>query len=597
MALKGNIPAAFTGASKWHAHGVTGKGVVVAVIDTGVWPHEDLTVLSGHAVLGGEDPHSDTNPFGHGTHVAGIAAGAVYGVAPDATILPVKITKGDANWAAADSIKKALEWVHHWRLENPSCRVVVNVSFSGTSNANLVDIIRTLTAEGIPVVVAACNDGQERSPLAEYDDPIVVANAQNDTTMNSTSTCWGDLTDCCVCGTNVLSCKNASSGYRVLTGTSMAAPAVAGMLALILSRWPKMTEQEAYDYLMQHATPAEVKCPSGLHMIPRVELPDDFGDSDGGSDNEDGEDNNENGGGEESAMRETKVITGVGDGKLLIVRESPESGSEKVGNLRDSDEVTVLEYSDNGRALVATGVCGWVNPEYLADPAAEPPDESELPDEDPPANPDAPADWPETVAGLQQALTDWGFGAIVGEIDGKNGPKTKEATKQFQSAMGLAADGIAGTKTWAALRSGIIRPRLTEADMACQCPGYCNGYPNASTAGVRLLVERIWRKAEEKYPGLQIYVTNRAEPTPDGAIAGGQRCEKWNTERGGASGSQHKYGRAADIYGHVDGVADSAIRQHLEDLALEMNVSGGVGYGARYIVHVDVRGTKARWKY
>lgn len=575
MASIKNIPREFTGATVWHNHGVKGEGVYVAVIDTGVHPHEDLTIAEGYAIEPNEIPTVDINPFGHGTHVAGIAAGAVYGVAPDATILPVKITKGDGNWSSVNNIKKALEWVLEWHKQNPAKRVVVNISFAGTSNRDLVDIINELAAEGIPVVVGACNSGQEQNPLAEYDTPIVVANAENETEMNNTSTCWGDLTDCCVIGTNVISCDNADSGYVVMSGTSMASPAVAGMLALILSRWPDMTEQEAYNYLMTNATPAEVQCPSGKHSIPRVMLPDDFAD-----------DMPVNGG-EGESMREEKYIDGVTEGKALIVRESTETDSEKVGYLYNGDKVTVLE-KQGDRALVSTGTCGWINADYLVDQATKPPEN---------IIPDAPADWPETAEGLQQALTDWGFGAIVGNIDGIVGSKTKEATKQFQSAMGLTADGIAGPKTWAALRSGIIVPRMSEADMMCQCPDYCDGYPNASTMGVRLLVERIWRKAEEKYPGLQLYVTNRAEPTPDGAIAGGQRCEKWNTERGGASGSQHKFGRAADIYGKLDGVKDAEIRQHLEDIALEMNVSGGVGYGAKYIVHVDVRGTKARWKY
>ena len=82
------------------------------------------------------------------------------------------------------------------------------------------------------------------------------------------------------------------------------------------------------------------------------------------------------------------------------------------------------------------------------------------------------------------------------------------------------------------------------------------------------------------------------------AITSGFRTAAHNASITGASPhSQHLYGRAADIYGKLDGVADAEIRQHLQDIALEMNVSGGVGYGARYIVHVDVRGTKARWKY
>ena len=581
MALTGNIPKEFTGAAKWHQHGVEGAGVVVAVVDTGVYPHEDLTVRADGWAIEGETPTNDANVYGHGTHVAGIAAGAVYGIAPGAQVLPVKITEGAANTTNGASIIDGLKWLLDWRKQHHEKRLVVNISMSNTHYPSIVEEIDALVAAGVPVVVAACNDGDEKTPMAEYDSPIVVANLKSDSKMSDNSSCWGALTDCCVIGSSVISCKNAESGYRVLSGTSMAAPAVAGMLALILSRWPNISEADAYRYLMDHAAPAEVKCPSGLHLIPRVELPDDFGTDDNGNDDD----------GKEDPAQEKKMISGVAEGNALIVRAEADTSSDKVGYLYNGDVVTVLD-RDGDRALVGTGTCGWIKSSYLVEPVAEPPDEPEQP-----ADPDIPADWPETIEGVQQALTDWGFGAIVGDIDGKNGPKTKEAVKQFQAAMGLAADGIAGPKTWAALKSGIITPRLTEADMECQCNKYCDGYPNASTAGVRLLVERIWREAEKKYPGLRLYVTCRAEPTRDGAIAGGQRCEQWNKERGGANGSQHKYGRAADIFGKCDGVADSEIRDYLEEIALKMNVSGGVGYGARYIVHVDVRGTKARWEY
>ena len=577
MAVSGNIPKEFTGALAWHQHGVEGAGVVVAVVDTGVYPHEDLAVREDGWAIEGETPTNDANVYGHGTHVAGIAAGAIYGIAPAAEILPIKITKGSANTTNGTSIIDGLKWLLEWKEQHPEKRLVVNISMSNTHYPSIVEEIDALVAADVPVVVAACNDGDEKTPMAEYDSPIVVANLKSDSKMSDNSSCWGALTDCCVIGSSVISCKNAESGYRVLSGTSMASPAVAGMMALILSRWPEISEADAYAYLMDHATPAEVKCPSGLHMIPRVELPDDFGTDNGGNDEDDKKD---------PAPQEKKMISGVSEGNALIVRAKADTKSDKVGYLYNGDVVTVLD-RDGDRALVGTGTCGWIKSSYLTEVAEQPPDESEIPNED----------WPETIAGVQQALTDWGFGAIVGEIDGKNGPKTKEAVRQFQAAMGLSADGIAGPKTWAALRSGIITPRLTEADMECQCNKYCDGYPNASTAGVRLLVERIWREAEKKYPGLQLYVTCRAEPTRDGAIAGGQRCEQWNKERGGASGSQHKYGRAADIYGKCDGVSDAEIRDHLEEIALKMNVSGGVGYGAHYIVHVDVRGKKARWSY
>lgn len=187
---------------------------------------------------------------------------------------------------------------------------------------------------------------------------------------------------------------------------------------------------------------------------------------------------------------------------------------------------------------------------------------------------------------LSLALKKWGFKR-----------PSSIAVKQFQCAMGLKPDGIAGPETWSALNGEIIKPRITEEDMACQCGKYCDGYPNMDTTAVRIWIERIWRILESEYPGVQIYVANRVHPTPNNAIAGGQRCSTWNSKRGGAKASQHIYGTAADIYAKLDGVKDSVLRQRLEDLALEMNPYGGVGYGARYIVHVDMRGKRARWKY
>lgn len=283
-------------------------------------------------------------------------------------------------------------------------------------------------------------------------------------------------------------------------------------------------------------------------------------------------------------MRKVMYVTGVVAPEQLIVRDDADPASAKVGHFGNGETVTVIgEY--NGRFLASTGTVGWVSKAYLTD---TPPDQAvdELPPEPEEQN-----------AKLQWYLHKWGFGALVGEIDGKIGSKTKAAIKQFQAAMGLTADGIAGTKTWTALTGNVIVPRITEVDMACQCGKYCDGYPNPCTTGVRILIERIWRELEQTYPGVVLYITNNAHPAPDGAVAGGQRCEQWNKLRGGASKSQHLDGEAADIYGKVYGVPDNVVRQTIEDIAMKLNTKGGVGYGANYIVHVDIRGTKARWKY
>lgn len=283
-------------------------------------------------------------------------------------------------------------------------------------------------------------------------------------------------------------------------------------------------------------------------------------------------------------MRKNQYITGVGDGKSLIVRSEKDANSDQIGTLKNGTVVTTL-VEDGDRALITTGFAGWINKKYLADVQE-------------PVIPDIGPEPEDENKKLQWYLHKWGFGAIVGAIDGKIGPKTTEAVKQFQSAMGLTVDGIVGPKTWAALKGEVIIPRIKEEEMTCQCDGkYCDGWPNPSTIGVRILIERIWRELEKRYPGVVLYVTNNAHPTPNGATAGGQRCKKWNADRGGASGSQHLYGRAADIYGKLSGTPDATIRQAIEDIALSLNVSGGVGYGARYIVHVDVRGKRSRWKY
>lgn len=359
-----NYPKEFAGAEVWHQHGVTGDGVVVAVIDTGVYKHEDLTVRDdGFATIDGNKPTDDFNPYGHGTHVAGIAAGHIYGVAPDAEVLPIKITDNANSTTNGQELVEALQYVMTWHKKYPTKRVVVNISFSNTHYPSIVDEIDKLVAEGIPVVVAACNDGDEKSPIAEYDSPIVVANLLSDSKMNDSSSCWGDLTDCCVIGSSVWSCKNAEAGYRSLTGTSMASPAVAGMMTLILSRWPDISEADAYKYLMDNATPAEVKCPSGIHQIPRVELPDDFAEN---VNPDKPDDNKDDQIAEAQFVHDTMYISGVSEGKALIVRELPDTKSDKVANLFNDDEVTVLAYV-GGRALVSTGTSGWVAKSYLTD--------------------------------------------------------------------------------------------------------------------------------------------------------------------------------------------------------------------------------------
>lgn len=340
-------PIEYTGAKLYHRHGYTGQGVVIAVMDTGVQPHPDLTLLGGWGD-NSWNPHEDTH--GHGTHVAGIAAGARYGVAPGAKILPVRISEnGRSNTFA---MAAALEWLIEWRKTHKE-RLVVNISFSGTDSPNVRAGINRLVELNVPVCVAAGNTGGELSEIADYDAPIVVANLSNSTHFHATSSCRGKQTDCATVGTEVYSCSY-KGGYCYMTGTSMASPAVAGMMALILSRWPDISEADAYKELMHTGVDTLVKCRDGRHYIPYVSF-----DHAGWETKQ-----------EEDDVRQTAKIKGVSAGKKLIVRADANSASSKVGNVQNGDVVIALRTEGAWREIAFApakkrACVGWINSKYL----------------------------------------------------------------------------------------------------------------------------------------------------------------------------------------------------------------------------------------
>ncbi len=168
---------------------------------------------------------------------------------------------------------------------------------------------------------------------------------------------------------------------------------------------------------------------------------------------------------------------------------------------------------------------------------------------------------------LQTLLNKYGAGLSV---DGVLGQKTAAAIKTVQKKLGLTADGCAGQKTWAKLRSGSGSSSSTstasggssahfaKSEFKCGCGGkYCNGYPAGNTSAKLLnILEKI-----RAYYGKPITITS------------GQRCKTRNKQVGGVSGSAHTKGKAADIY--IPGVTDTrAGRNAVVNLAYK--------YGAAY---------------
>jgi serine protease len=229
-----------------------GRGVVVAVIDTGVTRVPDLQetrFVPGFNFVADNDKTDDDH--GHGTHVAGTIAQStnnrrgVAGIAFRAAIMPLKVlsSRGAGSMAAiAQAIRFAADHDAN----------VINLSLGGPFPVTPVRrAIEYAHRKGVVVVAAAGNDGRGRvSYPARYPDVIAVAATQWDETTTFYSN-WGEEIDLAAPGGNMRVDQNgdgkpdgvlqntilpggAQNGYLWFMGTSMAAPHVAGIAALVV---------------------------------------------------------------------------------------------------------------------------------------------------------------------------------------------------------------------------------------------------------------------------------------------------------------------------------------------------------------------------
>ncbi len=264
----------------WDALRITGAGVVVANIDTGVdWLHPALrTRYRGYDPNGlynhqcnwfdatGQGAVYPVDYNGHGTHTMGTAVGANgIGVAPEATWIAVRAF--DNQGSAAES------WLHaafQWILDpGPGCTPPDIVSNSWSSSLGGTEAFRpdvsALQAAGIFAPFAAGNNGPSPSSVgapASYPEAFAVGSiASNDAVANSSGrgpSIWFDgiLTkpDIAAPGVNVLSSLPGGT-YGLASGTSMATPHVAGVAALILQAKPDASISQIETVMKQTAYP------------------------------------------------------------------------------------------------------------------------------------------------------------------------------------------------------------------------------------------------------------------------------------------------------------------------------------------------------
>lgn len=248
------------------ALGHTGRGIVVANMDTGVDPyHPDLNGKwrgGGNSWFDAHGEHSTPyDEHGHGTQTMGIlvggaAGGSAIGVAPDATWIAAKIFD-DSDQAQLSDIHLAFQWLldPDGNPDTPDAPDVVNASWGldGSAGQCVLEFssdIQTLKAAGIAVVFAAGNSGPEAfTSGSPANNPGALATGALDNTLSiaefssrGPSACDGGLfPQLSAPGVNVRSADLSFGGlplYATVSGTSYAAPHLAGAMALLLSAYP-----------------------------------------------------------------------------------------------------------------------------------------------------------------------------------------------------------------------------------------------------------------------------------------------------------------------------------------------------------------------
>jgi subtilisin family serine protease len=227
-----------------------GFGVEVYVVDSGV---DDVGIFEslqpGYHALGATTADCGKS---HGTYVASLIAGKGYGIAEAATIVPVKVLDCDGS-GSMPAVVDGLTWI----LEHAQPKTsIVNLSFGGHKNKDIDRLVTRLSDRGIPVVIAAGNSGadaEEMSPArtgCTKDLSIVVA-ASTEFGSPWTRSNYGACVTIYAPGTRVFAF--ASKGEKLVTGTSFAAPSVAGAIAAHASAYG-VTTAEAWRLVVQQSS-------------------------------------------------------------------------------------------------------------------------------------------------------------------------------------------------------------------------------------------------------------------------------------------------------------------------------------------------------
>ncbi|MCD8018481.1 MAG: S8 family peptidase [Clostridiales bacterium] len=267
--------------SEIYSRGITGKGITAAVLDTGIYSHRDFMIpvcricYFRDFVNGKREPYDDN---GHGTHVSGIIAsagrrsdGRLIGIAPEASIMALKVLDRDGRGQVRTMVR-AIDWIlkHYKDRDIRIVNISVGMPVENQENPQkdlLVQKVEELWNHGLVVVVAAGNEGPGQYTVTSpgVSRKVITVGALEQGAVYHGRfvrgihySCCGPVPGTCGCkadivapATFVLSCDHHENAYKRRSGTSMAAPVVTGVIALLLSAQPWLTNLDVKMRLME----------------------------------------------------------------------------------------------------------------------------------------------------------------------------------------------------------------------------------------------------------------------------------------------------------------------------------------------------------
>ena len=254
-----------------YAYDTSGAGVTTYVFDSGVrLTHQEFTgrIRTGPDYVDDDGSSDDCN--GHGTHVAGTAAGSLFGVAKAAEVVAVRVLDCDGRGWYSDWIA-AVDWIN---ADHQAGRpAVVNASLGGGYSDLLNQAVRSSIEDGVVWTVAALNqasDACSSSPASVREALTVGATDSADRRASFSNV--GSCVDLFAPGVDITSAGSGSDAAvaRGWSGTSMAAPHVAGAVARYLSTHPSSTPAQAAAAVLAQATVGRVSDAQSANVLLHV---------------------------------------------------------------------------------------------------------------------------------------------------------------------------------------------------------------------------------------------------------------------------------------------------------------------------------------